>query len=70
MFARRPIQSPCVSVCIMNPVTGLCEGCLRTLAEIGGWASLTDAERDAAMRRLASRRTDAADGAAGATSAA
>ncbi|PNS07692.1 putative Fe-S protein [Lysobacter silvestris] len=31
-----PILSPCVGVCEMGD-DGLCEGCLRTLDEIGGW---------------------------------
>lgn len=30
-------QSPCISVCAMDEVTGLCQGCFRTLDEIQGW---------------------------------
>ena len=37
------VQSPCVSVCRMDPVTELCEGCLRTLDEIALWSRLDDA---------------------------
>jgi predicted Fe-S protein YdhL (DUF1289 family) len=29
----------------MDPVTGLCEGCLRTLDEIARWAQTTDDDR-------------------------
>ena len=25
------VPSPCVSICVINPNSGLCEGCLRTL---------------------------------------
>lgn len=34
------VPSPCQSVCIMHPDTGWCEGCLRTLAEIGDWSRM------------------------------
>ena len=37
------VPSPCVSICVMNPVTGWCEGCLRTLEEIGEWSRIDDA---------------------------
>ena len=37
------VVSPCVSVCRMDPVTALCEGCLRTIAEIADWSRLDDA---------------------------
>ena len=30
--------SPCISVCRMSDDTTYCEGCWRTLDEIGGWA--------------------------------
>lgn len=56
MLARRPIKTPCVSVCVMDPATGWCEGCFRTLAEIGAWARYSDVERDEALRRLPARR--------------
>lgn len=38
--------SPCISVCRMSDDTGYCQGCWRTLDEIGGWAQRTpDAKR-------------------------
>lgn len=49
------MQTPCVSVCIMNPVTGTCEGCRRTVAEIAAWASLSDRERARIMAELPGR---------------
>jgi predicted Fe-S protein YdhL (DUF1289 family) len=36
------VPSPCVSVCVMHPQTGLCEGCLRNLQEIGDWSRMAD----------------------------
>ena len=48
--------SPCVDVCRMDPRTGLCEGCLRTLDEIAAWGTLTPAEKRAVLARLATRK--------------
>ena len=32
------VPSPCMSLCLMHPSAAWCEGCLRTLPEIGGWS--------------------------------
>lgn len=40
----------------MDPESGLCRGCYRTLAEIARWAELSDAERARVMAALPSRR--------------
>jgi predicted Fe-S protein YdhL (DUF1289 family) len=53
----RPIATPCVKVCAMDPASGLCFGCLRSLDEIGGWSRLSDAERARVMADLPRRRT-------------
>lgn len=34
--------SPCISICRMNPRTGLCEGCFRTIEEIAQWGSASE----------------------------
>jgi predicted Fe-S protein YdhL (DUF1289 family) len=39
----RVIPSPCMSVCLMDPDVGLCQGCLRTLDEIVQWGNSDDA---------------------------
>jgi len=39
----------------MDARHGLCEGCGRTLAEIGGWLSMSTAERQAIMEALPGR---------------
>lgn len=51
--------SPCIDVCRIDPETGLCAGCLRTLDEIARWASYTDEEKRAVNRALEARRSDA-----------
>ncbi len=41
------VPSPCISVCSMDPVSGLCSGCLRTIEEIGQWSTANDAAKRA-----------------------
>ena len=41
------VASPCISVCVMDPATGLCCGCLRTLDEIARWSAIDDDARRA-----------------------
>jgi predicted Fe-S protein YdhL (DUF1289 family) len=54
------MESPCVKICTYDPGTGLCQGCGRTLAEIGAWFSMTDEQRRAVMEELPARlRTEA-----------
>ena len=50
------MKSPCIKVCQMDPVRGVCIGCCRTLDEIGGWSRMSDAQRAAVMSGLAARR--------------
>ena len=52
-------ESPCVAVCLIDPKTGLCLGCGRTLPEIARWLRLESAERRAIMSGLAQRMTQA-----------
>lgn len=55
------ISTPCIKICVIDPASGLCEGCGRTLAEIAQWGRLSERERQAIMaalpKRLADRRT-------------
>lgn len=50
------IASPCVKVCVIDPTSGLCSGCGRTLAEIAAWQSLDDGERRRIMAELPKRQ--------------
>jgi predicted Fe-S protein YdhL (DUF1289 family) len=49
------IASPCINVCRMDPRSGYCEGCFRTLAEIAAWGGAPDAEKRATLDRVAER---------------
>jgi predicted Fe-S protein YdhL (DUF1289 family) len=54
-----PVPSPCISVCLIDATTGLCEGCTRTLAEIAEWGTMADTERLEVWARIARRRGSA-----------
>lgn len=49
------LPSPCLSVCRMDATSGLCEGCLRTLAEIGAWGSMDEGGKRAVWQRIEQR---------------
>jgi len=51
--------SPCLGICLMDPATRICRGCLRTIAEIAGWYDASPAEKRAILTRLAARRAAA-----------
>ncbi|MGE0045023.1 MAG: DUF1289 domain-containing protein [Hyphomonadaceae bacterium] len=54
-MSQGPISSPCVRVCAVSALTGLCVGCGRTHKEIGGWTGFTEEERRAIMAELPQR---------------
>lgn len=56
------VPSPCVSVCVMHPQTGLCEGCLRSLQEIGEWSRLPDEGKRQVWQRIQCRVASATVG--------
>jgi predicted Fe-S protein YdhL (DUF1289 family) len=49
------LKSPCVDVCILDPDSGLCQGCLRTLDEIARWSEMSEAEREQVVASLPQR---------------
>lgn len=53
--------SPCLGICLMDPTTWICRGCLRTVAEIATWCDAGPAEKQAILDRLAERRRAAAE---------
>jgi predicted Fe-S protein YdhL (DUF1289 family) len=52
------VASPCTSVCIIDPVTGLCGGCFRTLQEISGWIDFSATEKRTVIAALDARRSN------------
>jgi uncharacterized protein len=51
--------SPCISICQMNPKTGLCIGCHRTIDEIANWSALSDVEKRGVLDLVDERAIDA-----------
>ena len=49
--------SPCISVCQIDPQTGWCIGCRRTIDEIRDWIILNPEERQKILETLAERRS-------------
>jgi len=49
------VPSPCVNVCQMDPGSGLCLGCRRTLREIADWLEMAPEEKLAVLERVAQR---------------
>jgi predicted Fe-S protein YdhL (DUF1289 family) len=54
--AEKSPASPCLGICLMDPRTRMCRGCLRTIEEIAGWYTAGNAEKRAILRRLEERR--------------
>jgi len=48
--------SPCVGICLIDPATRRCRGCLRDLDEIATWYDGRATEKRAILARIASRR--------------
>ncbi len=57
------VPSPCIQVCRIDPASGLCSGCLRTLDEIARWSALPDADKLRVWRLIRQRRTQVGSGA-------
>ncbi|WP_457092272.1 DUF1289 domain-containing protein [Microvirga sp. P5_D2] len=53
------VSSPCIRVCLLDPETGLCEGCGRTREEISSWYRIPEEERQRIMAELPARMRDA-----------
>jgi predicted Fe-S protein YdhL (DUF1289 family) len=50
------VPSPCTRVCMIDPVSKLCRGCLRTIDEITDWSGKSPAEKRAVLAALEERR--------------
>ncbi len=52
MKQEASIPSPCTKVCELDPKSGYCRGCLRTIDEIAGWLDFSDEEKLSLLARL------------------
>jgi predicted Fe-S protein YdhL (DUF1289 family) len=55
------IQSPCIGVCIMNDLSGLCQGCYRTMDEIQQWWDLDSHQKKEVLHKATERETQLFD---------
>lgn len=46
------VPSPCIGVCAIDAISGLCRGCLRSVSEIGAWRDAGPASRRLILRRI------------------
>ena len=51
----QPVLSPCVGICTVND-NGFCEGCFRSLCEIGNWLSYSPEQREYLMETVLPQR--------------
>jgi predicted Fe-S protein YdhL (DUF1289 family) len=49
------IETPCLKICVLEPGSGLCRGCGRTVAEIAGWGAMSESDRRRVMALLPDR---------------
>jgi predicted Fe-S protein YdhL (DUF1289 family) len=54
--------SPCIGVCIIDPASGFCRGCARTIREIAGWLDFSAEERQRISSALVERQRSARKG--------
>lgn len=49
------VKSPCISVCAMDDISGLCQGCYRTVEEIAAWWDMSTDEQKNLLKVLEAR---------------
>jgi uncharacterized protein len=57
--------SPCIAVCVLDPASGFCRGCFRTITEISRWVLLTPDEKRRVLEEVTRRRREKTSPAAG-----
>ncbi|MEQ3626370.1 MAG: DUF1289 domain-containing protein [Celeribacter sp.] len=56
VWKRDEVESPCIKVCVIDPKSRLCLGCLRSINEIGAWSLMSPDERRTVMADLPARK--------------
>jgi predicted Fe-S protein YdhL (DUF1289 family) len=52
------VPTPCINVCKMDPQTGLCEGCYRTIDEIIQWSTASNDTKRAIWQEIRRREAN------------
>lgn len=60
-MSEQDIQSPCIGVCSMDDLTGLCLGCYRTIEEIQGWWDMDSDAKKTVIHQVQVRECEAFD---------
>ena len=50
------VKSPCIGVCSIDEVSGLCQGCYRTVEEIKAWWDMGQIEQSDLLLKLVERQ--------------
>lgn len=51
-----PLPSPCVSICVMDDRSGLCNGCQRSIDEIIDWGTAAESRKRQIWLAILQRR--------------
>lgn len=55
VWKRDEVESPCTKVCVIDPNSRLCTGCLRSIDEITDWSRMSPDQRSGIMAGLQAR---------------
>ncbi len=55
------IKSPCIGVCAIDDLSGLCQGCYRTIDEIKVWWDMSQGEQKNLLAELEERQSQQAN---------
>ena len=53
-----PVPSPCINLCEMDPASGYCRGCMRTIDEIVAWGQASEQAKRAIWEQIRAREND------------
>jgi uncharacterized protein len=56
-MTEQTIASPCIGVCSMDDLSGLCMGCFRTIEEIRNWWDMDDTSKQAIIAQASERES-------------
>lgn len=56
-MSKQTIDSPCIGVCSMDDLSGLCMGCFRTMDEIQNWWDMDDAGKQTVIEQASVRES-------------
>lgn len=60
-MSQTDIQSPCIGICNIDDLSGLCQGCYRTLDEIQGWWDFSHEQKLAVVNKASEREAQLFD---------